>query len=40
MSHASKQRFTIAGEEAKKEYIVATDEWLAELKQLPFKSCK
>ena len=28
MNHASKQRFTVDGDEAKKEAIVATDEWI------------
>ena len=40
LKHASKQRFTIEGDEAKKEAIVAIEEWLEELKNLPFKSCK
>ena len=28
MNHASKQRFTVDGDEAQKEGIVATDEWI------------
>ena len=40
MAHASKQRFTVAGEDAKKHAIKATDEWHEALKNLPFKSCK
>ena len=40
MTHASEQRFTAAGEEGKKQAIVASEAWLEELKHLPFKSCK
>ena len=38
MDHASKQRYTTAGEDAKKEAIVASDEWFEALNNLPFKS--
>ena len=40
MNHASQQRFSIVGDEAKKDAIIASEEWLEELKNLPFKSCK
>ena len=40
MDHSSKHRYTIEGDEAKKQAIVATDEWFEELNNLPFKSCK
>ena len=40
MSHASKARFTVEGEAAKKQAIYATDEWYEALKDLPFKSSK
>jgi len=40
MTHASEQRFTAAGDEGKKQAIVASEAWLEELKHLPFKSCK
>ena len=40
MRHAAKLRFTLAGEDEKPEAIQATDEWLNQLKDLPFKSRK
>ena len=40
MRHAAKLRFTLEGSDEKPEAIQATDEWLNQLKDLPFKSCK
>ena len=40
LKHASKQRFSAEGDETKNHSIKITDEWMAELKNLPFKSCK
>ena len=40
MTHASQQRYAAEGSEARQHTIKATDEWIAELQNLPFKSCK